>query len=112
VQSVKKQMYLFHLPYYGKPARLNDWRRQVDNRTTQTLKFMNMARILRIIKYDPSLYMNAQKIHTIASGERPYSLAQSYQGKGGGGASAGKSMDPRASLIEATRKNNVSQNLF
>lgn len=52
-------MYLFHLPYYGKPARLSDWRKKVDHRTTQTLKFMNMARILRIIKYDPSLYMNA-----------------------------------------------------
>ena len=55
-------MYLFHLPYFGKPTRLYDWRKQVDHRTTQTLKFMNMARILRIIKYDPPLYMNAQKI--------------------------------------------------
>ena len=49
VQSVKKQMYLFHRPYFGKPARLNDWRKQVNHRSTQTLKFMNLARTLRII---------------------------------------------------------------
>ena len=51
-------MYIFHLPYFGKSKSLADWRRQVDIRTTQTLKFMNLSRILRIIKYDPSQYMN------------------------------------------------------
>lgn len=100
-------MYLFHLPYYGKPARLSDWRKKVDHRTTQTLKFMNMARILRIIKYDPSLYMNAQKIQTLAEGERTISKDQNSWYKG----SAQKG-DVRSSLIETTRKNNVSQNLF
>jgi len=37
---------------------------------------MNMARILRIIKYDPSLYMNAQKIQTLADGERSDAAAK------------------------------------
>ena len=58
INSVKKQFYIFHLQYYGKLARLSDWRRKVDIRTTQTLKFMNLTRILRIIGYDPSQYMN------------------------------------------------------
>ena len=60
--SVKKQFYLFHLPYFGKPTQMNAWHRKVEARTTQTLKFVNMARLLRIIQYDPSQYMNVQKI--------------------------------------------------
>merc|ERR1711893_87844 len=70
INSVKKQFYIFNLQYFGKLARLSDWRRKVDIRTTQTLKFMNLTRILRIIRYDPSQYMNQQKIDTIAKGER------------------------------------------
>ena len=58
INSVKKQFYIFNLPYNGKPPQLSEWRRKVDIRTTQTLKFMNLSRILRIIKYDPSQYMN------------------------------------------------------
>ena len=31
---------------------------------------MNLSRILRIIRYDPSQYMNQQKMHTLAKGQR------------------------------------------
>jgi len=58
VQSVKKKNYIFNVPYEGKDASLDDWRRLVNIRSTQTLKFMNLSRILRIINYDPSQYMN------------------------------------------------------
>jgi len=107
VQSVKKQQYLFHVSYQGKRESLSDWRKQVDTRTTQTLKFMNLARTLRIIRYDPSQYMNAQKIATLAKGERPDSeqrFAPLLPDQ------SAKSVDPRAGLIQTTRKNSVGQN--
>jgi len=44
---------------------LKDWRKKVDAQTTQTLKFMNLSRILRIIRYDPALYMNQQKMSAL-----------------------------------------------
>lgn len=50
--------------------------------------------------------MNAQKIQTIARGERPEKDNQQPNRNQGG--SASKNVDPRASLIETTRKNNVS----
>jgi hypothetical protein len=31
-------------------------------RTTQTLKFVNLARLLQIIRYDPVQYMNLNKL--------------------------------------------------
>ena len=70
VQSVKKKNYLFHIPYEGKDASLDDWRRIVNVRSTQTLKFMNLSRILKIINYDPSQYMNQQKMQTLKQGKR------------------------------------------
>ena len=71
INSVKKQFYLFNVQYRGKMHHLREWRRKVDSRTTQTLKFMNLSRILRIIRYDPAQYMNQQKMNTLAKGERP-----------------------------------------
>lgn len=70
-----------------------------------------MARLLRIIHYDPSQYMNAQKLTQMTSnagiGERPGdgprdSLSQV--------AISGESY--RNSLIEQTRKNNIGTNLL
>jgi hypothetical protein len=54
ILQVKKMYYIFNLPYEGKPQRMNDWHRKVAHRTTQTLKFMQSARLLRIIGYDPT----------------------------------------------------------
>ena len=34
INSVKKQFYIFNLPYNGKPPQLSEWRRKVDIRTT------------------------------------------------------------------------------
>ncbi len=65
INSVKKQFYIFNIQYRGKMNHLKDWRKKVDARTTQTLKFMNLSRILRIIRYDPALYMNQQKMSTL-----------------------------------------------
>lgn len=89
---------------------LKDWRKKVDSKTTQTLKFMNLARILRIIQYDPAQYMNSQKMNTLAKGERPegepyYSAKQDEAVKN-------YQNDPRRGLVEATRKNNIGLNLF
>lgn len=73
---------------------------------------MNLARILRIIRYDPAQYMNTQKMNTLAKGERPegehyYSTSQSDAVKGNANGD-----DPRRGLVEATRKNNIGFNLF
>jgi len=70
VNAVKKKNYLFHIPYEGKDKRLDDWRKLVNIRTTQTLKYMNLSRILRIINYDPSQYMNQKKMSMMVSGKR------------------------------------------
>ena len=58
--TVKKKFYIFTNPYSGKPAASEDniWHKKVEARTTQTLKFINYSRILRIIGYDPGKYLN------------------------------------------------------
>jgi hypothetical protein len=53
VLNLKKSFYIFHLPYEGKPKELNAWHRKVDRRITQTLKYLNTSRLLKIIGYDP-----------------------------------------------------------
>jgi|LauGreDrversion4_2_1035121.scaffolds.fasta_scaffold448453_2 hypothetical protein len=72
VLQVKKMYYIFNLPYEGKPASLNKWHRKVQHRTNQTLKFMSSARLLRIINYDPTQYINISKINQLRKqAERP-----------------------------------------
>ena len=68
MQSVKKKNYLFIYPYEGKDDTFDEWRKLVNIRTTQTLKYMNLSRILRIINYDPSQYMNQKKMSMMISG--------------------------------------------
>jgi hypothetical protein len=56
LHQVKKKYYLFNTQYYGKPASSEEqyeWYEKVEMRTTQTLKFVNLARLLQIIRYDP-----------------------------------------------------------
>jgi hypothetical protein len=67
ITQVKKQFYLFHLPYMGKPENMSDWYLKVESRTTQTLKFLNSARLLRIIGYDPTQYINKATLNTARS---------------------------------------------
>ena len=112
--SVKKQFYLFHLPYFGKPKKMTPWYRKVEARTTQTLKFVNLARILRIIQYDPAQYMSMHKLNQMTSsagievgpGEKagPRDSLQSAISLSG--------ESYRNSLIEQTRKSNIGSNLF
>jgi len=66
IYQVKKQFYLFNVPYFGKPSSMSDWHRKVEARTTSTLKFLNLSRILKIINYDPGLYMNMSKLNAIS----------------------------------------------
>jgi len=114
VNAVKKKNYLFHFPYFGKDTSgLDDWRKLVNIRTTQTLKYMNLSRILRIINYDPSQYMNQKKMSMMVSGKREdhEKIYESFavspdKGEGGGGAS------PRKDYVEASKKGNVGFNLF
>lgn len=56
LHQVKKKYYLFNTQYYGKPTSSEEqyeWYEKVEMRTTQTLKFVNLARLLQIIRYDP-----------------------------------------------------------
>jgi hypothetical protein len=62
--NVKKRFYLFHVTYNGKAhfegnsydtqfsSKMRNWHKKVDERTTSTLKFLNTARLLKIIGYD------------------------------------------------------------
>lgn len=112
VNAVKKKNYLFHIPYEGKDAGLDEWRKLVNIRTTQTLKYMNLSRILRIINYDPSQYMNQKKMAMMVSGKREdsekiygsFAEAPNSPDKGGN--------DPRRGYVEASKKGNVGLNLF
>ncbi len=54
VLYLKKSFYIFHIPYEGKPAQLNSWHKKVDARITQTLKYLNTSRLLKIIGYNPA----------------------------------------------------------
>lgn len=53
VLNLKKCFFIFHIPYEGKPSEMNAWHLKVEARVTQTLKFFNTARLLKIIGYDP-----------------------------------------------------------
>ena len=44
---------------------MTKWHRKVQHRTNQTLKFMSSARLLRIINYDPTQYINITKINQL-----------------------------------------------
>ena len=54
VLNLKKSFYIFHIPYEGKPSEMNSWHKKVEARITQTLKFLNTARLLKIIGYIPA----------------------------------------------------------
>lgn len=60
VLYLKKSFYIFHIPYEGKPAEMNSWHRKVEARITQTLKYLNTARLLKIIGYDPAERMKGE----------------------------------------------------
>jgi len=67
ILQVKKMFYIFHVAYEGKPEAMSEWHLKVAKRTTQTLKFLNSARLLRIIGYDPTQYIKPQTILTAKS---------------------------------------------
>jgi hypothetical protein len=52
--QVKKKDFLFYRQYFGKPEMKTEWYAKVEMRTTQTLKYVNLGRILHIIGYDPT----------------------------------------------------------
>ena len=68
VLYLKKSFYIFHIPYEGKPSEMNSWHRKVEMRMTQTLKFLNTSRLLRIIGYDPT--MHNIKLDNLESGHK------------------------------------------
>ena len=82
------------------------WRRKVEARTTRTLKFVNMSRMLRIIHYDPSQYMSMNKLNQMISisgaGEGKALDAGPSQSSSMVGALSGESY--RNSVVEQTRK--------
>lgn len=63
VLNLKKSFYIFHIPYEGKPKEMNNWHRKVEGRITQTLKYLNTGRLLKIIGYDPAEKIKAESIN-------------------------------------------------
>lgn len=63
VLNLKKFFFIFHIPYEGKPSEMNSWHKKVEARINMTLKFINTARLLRIIGYDPVLHIKAENIN-------------------------------------------------
>lgn len=68
VLNLKKSFYIFHIPYEGKPKEMNSWHRKVEARITQTLKYLNTGRLLKIIGYDPADKIKAESINLAMSG--------------------------------------------
>ena len=63
VLQVKKMNYIFHTAYEGKLGQMTPHYKKIAHRTTQTFKFMQSARLLRIIEYDPTLYIKMSRIN-------------------------------------------------
>ena len=68
VLNLKKSFYIFHIPYEGKPSQLNSWHRKVESRITQTLKYLNTGRLLKIIGYDPADHIKGEQINIVMGG--------------------------------------------
>jgi len=68
VLNLKKSFYIFHIPYEGKPSSLNSWHKKVDQRITQTLKYLNTSRLLKIIGYNPADHMKMESINMAMGG--------------------------------------------
>ncbi len=63
VLNLKKSLFIFNIPYEGKPSQLTNWHMKVEFRITQTLKFLNTARLLKIIGYDPAYHIKLDNIN-------------------------------------------------
>lgn len=61
--NLKKQFFIFHIPYEGKPDDMHSWHLKVEQRMNMTLKFLNTSRLLKIIGYDPVLHIKADNIN-------------------------------------------------
>ena len=70
VLYLKKKFYIFHILYEGKPRELDSWHRKVERRITQTLKFLNTARLLKIIGYDPIYHIKMEQINLAMGGDK------------------------------------------
>lgn len=75
-------------------------------RTTQTLKFVNLARLLQIIRYDPVLYMNLNKLS-----ELRYGCARQIDHKPQS-ERVSRMSNIRESAVERNRSNNMGSNLL
>lgn len=83
-------MFIFHTLYEGKGKDHNEWREKVNLRISQTLKYLNSQRILKIIDYDPVKHLKKgqfglnqdQKPVKKAAAVRKHPLAQASPVKG------------------------------
>jgi hypothetical protein len=62
LKSIKKRFFVFHTLYEGKPEAMNDHFRKVEELSYQNLRFLNMSRLMRIIKYDPIQYIKTDMV--------------------------------------------------
>ena len=60
ILNLKKQFFIFHQEYNGKPDYLQPWFDKVEERMNMTMKFLNTSRLLKIINYDPVLHIKAE----------------------------------------------------
>jgi hypothetical protein len=72
-------------------------------RTTQTLKFVNLARLLQIIRYDPVQYMNLNKLSEFRFGNTRQVVDRKENDK---------PSSIRESAVERSRSANMGTNLM
>jgi len=70
VLNLKKQIFIFNVEYLGKPTHLTSWRHKVNQRIANTLKFMNTARTLKIIGYEPKYQLKLEQIDLRSTNRR------------------------------------------
>lgn len=75
-------------------------------RTTQTLKFVNLARLLQIIRYDPVQYMNLNKLSEFRFGNARQVEVKKNK------IDLNQSQNIRESAVERSKQFNMSTNLF
>lgn len=78
VVNLKKSFFIFHIPYEGKPSDMSSWHKKVELRVAQTMKFLNTARILKIIGYDPAYQIKLENINLASGKDKGLNTSRSF----------------------------------
>lgn len=77
LKTIKKRFFIFHQLYEGKPEDMNSHYKHVEYMSYQNIKFLNMSRLMKIIKYDPIQYIKTDMILKKESSD-DFARRQSY----------------------------------